>query len=278
MGVTFDDFKGRLIRPKEIESLFEINPNRKQYTEKIHPDWDYQYVMVEDALVNPYDVKDFLINSSYVCGTNDLIPDKTGAPGMQQPVANEWLKPYVQFLRQVLYDLKITKRDITWYDFNLYCNVFWKNMKAIDSNYRPHVDPGDFAFNHFLSDDLDEGEGTAVYIINMPDGQRQMDIRHLEKHSGIHPRVISMRMDQGRVGEGVIDDWQTFKGDDVYDLAGIVPARFNCISGYKGSLFHTAVYDPSKYSDDHIRYSLVAMLAVTDPLNTTNSFIKKKPN
>ena len=279
MGVTFEkDFKGQIIRPKDLETLFEINPNHKAYTKKIHPDWPYRYLMIDDVLVNPYDVRDFLINSSYICGTNDLVPDKTGAPGMQQPVANAWMKPYVQFLRQVLFDEKITHRDITWYDFSLYCNVFWKNMKAIDSNYRPHVDPGDFAFNLFLSDDLDESDGTAMFIINMPDGQRQMDVKHLEKKFGIHPRIISQRMDQGRVGEGLIDDWKLFDGDDVYDLATIVPAEFNCVSGYQGSLFHTAAYDPSKYSEDHVRYSLVAMLSVTDKTPIKTPFITQNPN
>ena len=279
MGVTFEkDFKGQIIRPKDLETLFEINPNHKAYTKKIHPDWPYRYLMIDDVLVNPYDVRDFLINSSYICGTNDLVPDKTGAPGMQQPVANAWMKPYVQFLRQVLFDEKITHRDITWYDFSLYCNVFWKNMKAIDSNYRPHVDPGDFAFNLFLSDDLDESDGTNMFIINMPDGQRQMDARHLEKKCRIHPRIITQRMDQGRIGEGLIDDWKLFDGDDVYDLAGRAPARFNCITGYQGSLFHTAAYDPRKYSDDHVRYSLVAMLSVTDKTPVNTPFITQKPN
>ena len=33
MGVTFEkDFKGQIIRPKDLETLFEINPNHKAYT------------------------------------------------------------------------------------------------------------------------------------------------------------------------------------------------------------------------------------------------------
>ena len=278
MGLTFEDFKGRIIRPDEMKSLFEINPNRKEYTVKLPDPWEHRYLVVEDVLVNPYDVKDFLIHSSYIAGTNDLIPDKTGAPGMQQPVANEWVKSFILYLRQLLYDLKITHRDITWYDFNCYNNVFWKNMIAIDSNYRPHVDPGDFAFNLFLSDDLHEDEGTAVFAINMPDGQKWIDIRDMERKSGIHPRMISQRMDQGRVGEGKLDNWRYFQGDDIYDYVTTVPAGFNCLSGYRGSLFHTAVYDPKNYSDDHVRYSFVAMLALTAPATGKSSFLTKNPN
>ena len=107
MGLTFEDFKGRIIRPDEMKSLFEINPNRKEYTVKLPDPWEHRYLVVEDVLVNPYDVKDFLIHSSYIAGTNDLIPDKTGAPGMQQPVANEWVKSFILYLRQLLYDHKI---------------------------------------------------------------------------------------------------------------------------------------------------------------------------
>ena len=125
MGVTFEkDFKGQIIRPKDLETLFEINPNHKAYTKKIHPDWPYRYLMIDDVLVNPYDVRDFLIQSSYIAGTNNLVPDKTGAPGMQQPVANEWVKPFVLYLRSFLYHKKITSRPIEWQDFCCYCNVF----------------------------------------------------------------------------------------------------------------------------------------------------------
>jgi len=276
MGLTFENFKGRIVTPESQSKLFELNPNRKAYTKKLHPDWDTMYMMVEDVLMNPYDVRDWLIQASLLVGTNDLIPDKTGAPGMQQPVANEWMKDYVMFLRQCLYHLNITHRQISWYDFNCYTNCFWRNMKSIDSNYRPHVDPGDFAFNLFLSDDLHEDDGTAMYAIKMPDGQRWMDCRKMEKISGIHPNTTSMRMDQGRIGEGLIDEWKYFKGDEIYDWIGVAPARFNSVSGYRGSIFHSAAYDPTNYDDDHVRYSLVTMLTLTAPVNGRSSFISGK--
>ena len=84
-------------------------------------------------------------------------------------------------------------------------------------------------------------------------------------------------MDQGRVGEGLLDDWKFFKGDDVYEYVTTVPAGFNCLSGYRGSLFHTAVYDPQNYSDDHVRYSFVSMLALTSPSKNKSAFITQKP-
>ena len=67
MGLTFDDFKGRIIRPDEIEKLFEINPNRKEYTQKLPDPWDHSYIIVEDVLVNPYDVKDFFYSRLLYC-------------------------------------------------------------------------------------------------------------------------------------------------------------------------------------------------------------------
>lgn len=82
--LTLGDFDSRVVTPERLEKLFAINPNRKEYVEKISPDFDLRYIAVENCLVNPYDVRDFLINSSYITGTNDLMPTKTGAPGMQQ--------------------------------------------------------------------------------------------------------------------------------------------------------------------------------------------------
>ena len=88
--LSLDQFRDRIVTPERLEKLFELNPNRKEYIEKMSPDFDYRYIVIEDALMNPYDVRDFLINGAYMAGTNDLNPTKTGAPGMQQPVANEW--------------------------------------------------------------------------------------------------------------------------------------------------------------------------------------------
>lgn len=272
--LTLKSFDGQIVTPDLLEKLFEINPNRKEYTEKISPEFDHRYICVENCLVNPYDVRDFLMNCSYITGTNDLMPTKTGAPGMQQPVANEWAKPYVQYLRNLLFHKKITTKKISWYDFSCYNNVFWKGMKSIDSNYRPHVDPGDFAFNLFLSDDLVD-DGTAVYSMNI-EGTKWMDVRQLEKEGNYRSSTIASLMSINRIGIGEVDEWELFKGDDVYELAGVVPGGFNTLSGYRGSVFHSAYYDPSKYPDGHVRYSLVAMLSITNPPTARSSFIKRK--
>ncbi len=274
--LSLSDFDHKIITPNKLEKLFELNPNRKEYIETISPNFpQYKYIIVEDVLMNPYDVRNFLIESACIAGTNNLIPDKTGDPGMQQPIANEWVQPYALYLRSLLFHHRIYTKDIAWQDFCCYCNVFWKGMKAMDSNYRPHVDPGDFAFNLFLSDDLVEGEGTAMFSINVR-GQKWMDVRDMEKKSGLTPSTISSTMDINRIGAGVPDDWVSFQGDDVYNLEGVVPASFNSVSGYKGSIFHTAVYDHSKYPDDHVRYSLVSMLALTLPPAGQSAFITKK--
>jgi len=272
--LTLKDFEHRMVNPSRLEKLFELNPNRKEYVEKISPDFPHKYICVENALLNPYDVRDFLLECSYIAGTNDLIPTKTGAPGMQQPVANEWARPYILYLRTLLYNWKITTKNMAWQDFTCYNNVFWKGMKSIDSNYRPHVDPGDFAFNLFLSDDLVD-DGTAVYSINI-EGKKWMDVRELEQSGEYRPSTIASLMGINRKGVGELDDWQMFTGDEVYNLEGIAPGGFNVISGYRGSLFHSAYYDDTKYPDGHVRYSLVAMLALTNPPAGRSSFISKK--
>ena len=272
--LTLGDFDSRVVTPERLEKLFAINPNRKEYVEKISPDFDLRYIAVENCLVNPYDVRDFLINSSYITGTNDLMPTKTGAPGMQQPVANEWVKPYVSYLRKLLFDWKITTKSMTWHDFSCYNNVFWKGMQSIDSNYRPHVAHSDFAFNLFLSDDL-VNDGTAMYSINV-EGTKWLDVRLLEKQGGYRSSTIASLMDVGRDGVGKMSSWECFQGDEVYNLEGIVPAGFNVCSGYRGSVFHTAYYDDKQYNDGHVRYSLVAMLALTNPPANKSSFITKK--
>lgn len=272
--LTLKSFDGRIVTPDLLEKIFEINPNRKEYVEKISPDFDHRYVCVENVLLNPYDARDFLLNCSYITGTNDLIPTKTGAPGMQQPVANEWAKPYVQYLRNLLFHKKITTKNITWHDFSCYNNVFWKGMKSIDSNYRPHVDPGDFAFNLFLSDDLVD-DGTAVYSMNI-EGTKWIDVRELEKEGNYRSSTIASLMAINRMGIGKVDEWELFTGDEVYELEGVVPGGFNTVSGYRGSLFHSAYYDHLKYPDGHVRYSLVAMLSITNPPSARSSFIKRK--
>tara|TARA_A100001234_G_C12627224_1_gene386669 strand:+ start:1034 stop:1894 length:861 start_codon:yes stop_codon:yes gene_type:complete len=272
--LSLDQFRDRIVTPERLEKLFEINPNRKEYIEKMSPDFDYRYIVIEDALMNPYDVRDFLINGAYMAGTNDLNPTKTGAPGMQQPVANEWAKPYIQYLRNLLFHKKITTKDITWHDFHCYNNVFWKGMKSIDSNYRPHVDPGDFAFNLYLTDDMVD-DGTAMYSLNVG-SKKFMDVREMQENAELRSSTIASIMDIDRVGVGQLDDWKCFKGDDVYNLECVVPGAFNHISGYRGSLFHSAYYDDQKYPDGHVRFSLVAMLSVTNPPAGKSSFITKK--
>ena len=278
--LTLDAFKNRIITPEIRESLFELNPNRKEYTEYIDPKYkETKYLLCDDVLMNPYDVRDFLINASYCTGTNDLIPTKVGAPGIQQPICNEWCKEYVQYLNGLVQKFKITSKTVTWYDFSCYCNLFWKGMKSINSNYYPHVDPSDMAFNLFLSDDLDEREGTAFFRINVQ-GEEFNDIRLYEKIAQLHPRVITQRMDQGRVATGEVDDWQYFQGDECYTQLGVIPARFNCISAYRGSIFHTACYDPAWYPEGHLRYSLVSMLSISNPVGklAAQGFMAKKPS
>ena len=263
MGLTIDQFEKRIVTPELRASLFELNPNRKEYVEYLNKEWpETRYLLCEDVLVNPYDVRDFFMNAAYCTGTNDLIPDKTGAPGMQQPISNEWCQEYVQYLRDLLTKFKITRQKVTWYDFSCYTNVFWKGMKAIDRNQLPHVDPSDMAFYLFLSDDMVKEEGTAFFRMNV-EGDEFNDIKLYSKHGGrVHPRVISHRMDQCRIGAGIVDDWRYFRGNDIYEPIGVIPAIFNGISAYRGSVFHTACYDPDWYPDGHARFSLVSMLAL----------------
>lgn len=272
--ITLGDFN--IITPDLLEKLFEINPNRKEYVEEVHPDYpQHKYLYVENVLMNPKDVRDFLQKASYICGTNDLIPDKTGAPGMQQPIANEWTKPFLMYLRSVLFHKKIYTKNLTWYDFSCYCNVFWNTMMSIDSNYRPHIDPADMAFNLFLSENC-SNDGTSIFSMEL-DGESWIDLRELEKKSLIPPARVSAAMDWNRVGNGIPDKWCCFEGDDVYTLRKVIPAEFNCLSAYKGSHFHTAHYDTSQYPDDYVRYSLVSMLALSLPPKGANPFLTKKP-
>lgn len=57
--ITLGDFN--IITPDLLEKLFEINPNRKEYVEQVHPDFpQHKYLYVENVLVNPKDVRDFL--------------------------------------------------------------------------------------------------------------------------------------------------------------------------------------------------------------------------
>ncbi len=268
--MRLSQFDKQIIKPDELEKLFELNPNKKESLQPIG-NTDKKCLIVEDVLLNPYDVRDFLLTSAYIAGTNNLVEEKTGAPGMQQPIANQWVKPFAQYERELLWHHNICRKPIAWQDFSFYCNVFWPKMKANDSTYRPHVDPGEFAFNYFLSDDLNDDDGTAIYSMEI-EGERWMDIRDMERRGrgAPHPETVSNMMQEKRVGAGKFDTWQRFEGDDMYKLEGVVPARFNCISAYSGSAFHSAYYNPDGYPEDHVRYSLVGMLSMK---KVRNSFL-----
>ena len=101
-------------------------------------------------------------------------------------------------------------------------------MKSIDSNYRPHVDPGDFAFNLYLTDDMVD-DGTAMYSLNVG-SKKFMDVREMQENAELRSSTIASIMDIDRVGVGQLDDWKCFKGDDVYNLECVVPGAFNHIS------------------------------------------------
>ena len=269
--LSISDFSDQIVNDEKQKKLFELNPNRKEYTEVIAKDFpEYKYLFIENMYQNPYDIRDYLMHSSYIASTNLLSEAKTGAPGMQQPVANDWVKHFLLYCTELLTKHKITKRDILWQNFQCYCNVFWAQMKSMNSNFRPHVDPGDLAFNYFLSDDLPSTAGTAMYSINIL-GKEYMDVRHMQKEvtgSRNESRFmieLENAMSAGRAGTGTAVPYQTFDGDKWFTKKGVVPYGFNCMSAYRGSVYHSADYDVSKYPDDHCRYSLVAMLALTMP-------------
>ena len=71
-------FRDRIVT-LNAEKLLNLTLTERN-TSKMSPDFDYRYIVIEDALMNPYDVRDFLINGAYG-GTNDLNPTKTGGPG-----------------------------------------------------------------------------------------------------------------------------------------------------------------------------------------------------
>lgn len=269
--LSISDFSDQIVDDEKQKKLFELNPNRKEYTEVISKDFpDYKYLFIENMYQNPYDIRDYLMRSSYICSTNILSKEKTGAPGMQQPVANDWVKHFLIYCTELLRKHQITKKDILWQNFQCYCNVFWTKMQSMNSNFRPHVDPGDLAFNYFLSDDLGPEAGTAMYSIKVM-GEEYMDVRHMQKavtgrrDEDRFMMELTNAMSSGRSGSGESVTYRTFEGDQWFTKKGVVPYGFNCLSAYRGSVYHSANYDVGKYPEDHCRYSLVAMLAMTMP-------------
>ena len=266
-SIILNGFNFRKMTSENLDKLFELNPNRREHIRPISVEssgafgiggYQYavcEYIFVEDVLMNPYDVRDFLISSSYVCEQN-------GAPGMQQVIANDWVRPYLKYLYYLLHVKNIVKEGrMGMNHFAAYTNVFWKEMPCRDINYhRPHIDPGDYAFNLFLSDTFDEDDGTAVYSLTH-NYEKWVDVIEMESGCGLRLEEIYKMMYPEEFGVRGMDKWKCFKGDKDYALEGIIPAQFNCISGYKGSLFHSPHYDISKYPDGHLRYSLVSMVA-----------------
>lgn len=269
--LSISDFSGRIVTDESQKKLFELNPNRKEYTAVISKDFpQYKYLFIENLYQNPYDIRDYLMNGSYIASTNLLSKQKTGAPGMQQPVANDWAKHFLLYCVELLRNHKITQREIRWQDFQCYCNVFWTKMQSMNSNFRPHVDPGDLAFNYFLSDDLESEAGTAMYSITIND-EEYMDVRDMQKavtgrrDEDRFMMELENAMSAGRAGTGNPVPYQTFDGDKWFTKKGVVPYGFNCLSAYRGSVYHSANYEVDKYPEDHCRYSLVAMLALSMP-------------
>lgn len=248
--------------------LLEINLGFEVQSEKIE---GLSYITIDNFFKNPHDIvevlKKFPANdkSNFYENIKTTEAKYNRPPGIQQLFPNS----YLESLSFIVYKL-MAEYDYVPYDietsgdyfmlgkqlsqFIYYSNCLYPNMKQFEYNYLPHFDQSQFAFNIFLSEDV-EG-GTAFYKLKHENKYYStigdiMDETDYDLKLGLQNKLNAMNAHDENSG---VTNYDYFDDDDLFEKYHLIDYQFNRFCLYKGSFWHSIYYNSSTATN--ARYSI----------------------
>ena len=268
---------------KELLEMSRFNPMDQM---DIHVDERYgtKFMYIGNLLENPLDLRNLMTKfpaerkQDSALEADDLNGGKSfsgsKAPGMQQPIERQLMPAFgneLFFLAKRLNFLKFKREAVTWKYFT---NCFYPKMQSFNKNYLPHMDPFSYAANVFLTES--EDSGTTFFRVHCPiddkwyynmndfmapsatkSGARRWYVDQVKERYGYNEKGDPKQPIVQPIESG-IEDWVYYQGDDFYDGYLHLPARFNTMSFYRGSRWHSATFDAA--NAETTRYSLVGVI------------------
>lgn len=253
-NLSLSDFK--IYSNNELQHICKINPNAiitEHRVEKL------DYITIENFLENPEDLKNFLKNfptedrmkSIEESQFTDIVSQ---APGFQQTYNSIFFKPISQYLHNLMREKGLVHYDWNTNLWDFYTNCMYSGMKSYNRNYLPHIDEFSYAANIYLSDI--KNTSTCFFKFVGIDGEYYniSEIIRNRKEKEYYQNIIQQKT-SGKEG---ITDWVIFEGNQNFKMYHEIPARYNCVSMYKGKFWHNVKFDSTV--PNSIRYSLVSVL------------------
>lgn len=259
--MKINDFGIKTFTQKEINEACEINPNLVIKKHKVE---DLEYITIENFLKNPEKLKEFIKQFPTVDRYESINEDKeyienhynksSKAPGIQQSIPVRYLSDISNFIHHCMIDYNFCRYnyDVNLWDF--YTNFLDPNITSFSANHFPHVDPFTYASNIYLTEVEDTGTQFFKYKIDENEYYNTNNLVRNPKHAKLMQELTE------NYREKYVDkfnDWQIFTGCDFIEQYHFIPAKYNCVTIYKGCFWHAIKYNQNSNS---IRYSLVGAL------------------
>jgi hypothetical protein len=197
---------------------------------------EHQVVFIDNFLQDPLPLLEMAWRSEF--SPYPGLADKKGYPGVRAPVPGEYsenitdlLEPLIKLNFQVPEHLDIRKSVCA---FSL-TNVEPENLGPLQRT--PHFDastPYHMAALLYL---CDESHGGTGFYRHNATGLQQITAATRENYLDIYYREINSRHPKPRYFD---------KSDEQFTFLGMIPARFNRLVVYPGSLLHSACIHPRR--------------------------------
>lgn len=243
-----------------IDKTFEISDKAEEHIH-INKASTMKWGCIKNFYKDPVAVKEFLQKFPVVT------QNATQSPGLQQhfpmPAMTALSKVY-DYLYGILskYRYPINARvslDNTqsYSDWQTYCNTHWKHMDISAVSMIPHVDPFNYAFNIWLTDDNPAGTEFYYHQTNSehPAAYTQSKITG----PGTTARACSIN---GNYLPAISGNWDPDKIDTFFVERGwhrylTIEPEYNSCTFYPSLFFHKPEWDSRNYKEDLLRYSQV---------------------
>lgn len=253
-NLSLSDFN--LYSNNYLKHICKINPNADIKFNKVEK---LEYITIENFLENPEELKNFLKNfptedrmkSIEESQFTDIVSQ---APGFQQTYNSIFFKPLSQYFHKILNDKGLVHFNWNNNLWDFYTNCMYSGMKSYNRNYLPHIDEFSYAANIYLSDIENTSTSFFKFVGLENEYYHLSEMINNFKEKEYYRNLIY----QKNSNEMGIQNWKVFEGNENYKLYHTIPAKYNCVSFYKGKYWHSVKFDAS--IPNNIRYSLVAVL------------------
>ena len=252
---------------KEYNRIFEINKDC-DFTHYVDNDDDYEYWIIENFLVNPEEVNEFILN-------NFIHIERDGKLNPSHHPAEQISFPQFTFfnIKEYLFDV-LTKKMIvlkTFEDFHgefeskqerltyldgswdTYSNLAYKNVKVKNRNFEPHTDAFTLACNLFLTDNA---VGTNLYKKKYGNHLITSGMSGFAKFGKAYTNHMERYMIEREKDSFVSEQWINVSETKDWLKYHTIPGKFNSVSIYRGTNYHSPNLT-GLTEDNEIRHNLV---------------------